>query len=122
MKAQLNELVFYKIEMPSASSNKKIIFCIERIIEIINIISNANINCEENDKQLPNCNPNKSNNDADDHSKDDLKKAKFKDFNFYEVIELDFKYLFIEIIKIILIKILFKNKNWNYLQCNFLDV
>lgn len=38
LNSQLNELVFYKIEMPSSSSNKKIISCIEKIIEIFNQI------------------------------------------------------------------------------------
>lgn len=69
--------------MPSASSNKKIISCIERIIEIINVISNAN---HMNTKAGFSSSPNKSRKSSDD--KQDCKKDKlrFKDFNFYEVL------------------------------------
>lgn len=83
LKAQLNELVFYKIEMPSASSNKKIISCIERIIEIINVIANAN---HKEFKTALSSSPNKSVKSTED--KHDCKKDKlrFKDFNFYEVL------------------------------------
>lgn len=38
LNSQLKELVFYKIEMPSSSSNKKIITCIEKILDIFNSI------------------------------------------------------------------------------------
>lgn len=41
LNSQLKELVFYKIEMPSSSSNKKIITCIEKILEIFNKIFNG---------------------------------------------------------------------------------
>lgn len=79
LKTELNELVFYKIEMPSASSNKKIILCIDRIIDIINIICSpsSNINC---------CRINYSPNNSTKSDKNkENKKQKFKDFNFYEV-------------------------------------
>jgi len=83
LKAELNELVFYKIEMPSASSNKKIISCIERIIEIINVISSANEH-NQTDKQI-HSSPNKSGKNSNEVNKDEYKQAKFKDFIFYEV-------------------------------------
>jgi len=48
LNSQLNELVFYKIEMPSSSSNKKIISCIEKIHEIFNKIYNENTQIQKN--------------------------------------------------------------------------
>lgn len=79
LKTELNELVFYKIEMPSASSNKKIILCIDRIIEIINIISNKSSTV--NYSRI-NYTPNSS---TRSNENKEAKKQKFKDFNFYEV-------------------------------------
>jgi len=92
LKAELNELVFYKIEMPSASSNKKIISCIERIIEIINIISNSNsnLNCNQKDNKqallAAASIPNKSVKISELKEEIKKEKVKFKDFNFYEVL------------------------------------
>lgn len=61
--SQLNELVFYKIEMPSSSSNKKIILCIEKIIEIFNKIY---CNCEDEIDRIEALKENKENvNDID---------------------------------------------------------
>lgn len=75
LKTELNELVFYKIEMPSASSNKKIISCIERIIEIINIITKKNNNPEQKENSYFN----------NENKQEEIKRYKFKDLNIYEV-------------------------------------
>ena len=54
LNSQLNELVFYKIEMPSSSSNKKIISCVEKILEIYNKIYNDKYkNKEINEDKMP---------------------------------------------------------------------
>ena len=81
--------------MPSASSNKKIISCIDRIIEIINTIiaadgKNKRINDEIEfleakdiiNKKL-NHSPNSSTKSK--KKKEENKKMRFKDFNIYEV-------------------------------------
>ena len=112
LKSQLNELVFYKIEMPSSSSNKKIISCIEKILDIFNEIYdfydkkkegkiNSNIKgiCDDNFKRY-------SSNLSDYEKKENLEKNKkadridLKKFNTFEVIK------FFIIISIKLIRLL----------------
>ena len=96
LNSQLNELVFYKIEMPSSSSNKKIISCVEKILEIYNKIYNDNYkNKEKNeDNNMPlDENLKKTFSDLSElerkenslTEKNSVKKSCVKNFNTFEV-------------------------------------
>jgi len=78
LKAELNELVFFKIEMPSASSNKKIISCIEKIIEIINTMTSTDKKRDKKDNV-------NATNDLKLQENKENKINKFRDINIYEV-------------------------------------
>ena len=83
--SQLNELVFYKIEMPSSSSNKKIISCIDRILEIINSINH------KNNQDILNHTFNEESKIKD--MKKNIKNTKFRILNIYEVKNLNLLFL-----------------------------